>query len=93
MEDAERGDVSHVRKEGGKNGLSHAKPVEDEDVSLDDSGEEDEEEPSVVTIHSGVADLRGRALKYSRLKGRVPEILAGDSASTIEVSPRVVVSL
>ncbi len=34
-----------------------------------------------------------RALKYSRLKGRIPEVLAKDSASTIEVSPRVLVSL
>ncbi len=34
-----------------------------------------------------------RALKYSRLKGRVPEILARDTASAIEVSPRVIVSL
>jgi hypothetical protein len=34
-----------------------------------------------------------RALKYSRLKGKVPEILAKDSASAVDVSPRVVVSL
>lgn len=29
------------------------------------------------------------SLKYSRLKGRIPEILAKDSASAIDVSPRV----
>jgi hypothetical protein len=33
-----------------------------------------------------------RALKYSRLKGKLPEILAKDTASTIEVSSRVIVS-
>lgn len=32
------------------------------------------------------------ALKYSRLKGKLPEILAKDTASTIEVSSRVIVS-
>jgi hypothetical protein len=32
-----------------------------------------------------------RALKYSRLKGKLPEILAKDTASTIEVSSRVIV--
>jgi hypothetical protein len=31
------------------------------------------------------------ALKYSRLKGKLPEILAKDTASTIEVSSRVIV--
>nr|XP_019044083.1 vacuolar protein sorting 41 [Kwoniella bestiolae CBS 10118]OCF23013.1 vacuolar protein sorting 41 [Kwoniella bestiolae CBS 10118] len=47
---------------------------EDEGDEEDESDEEDEEP----------------ALKYSRLKGRIPEILAKDSASTIAVSPRVI---
>lgn len=34
---------------------------------------------------------RVRTLKYSRLKGKLPEILAKDTASTIEVSSRVIV--
>ncbi|WVF72944.1 hypothetical protein IAT40_007762 [Kwoniella sp. CBS 6097] len=46
-----------------------------EEEEEDDEDDEDDEEP---------------ALKYSRLKGKVPEILAKDSASTIAVSPRVV---
>lgn len=33
-----------------------------------------------------------RVLKYSRLKGKLPEILAKDSASAVDVSPRVLVS-
>ncbi|WVR07632.1 hypothetical protein IAU60_004674 [Kwoniella sp. DSM 27419] len=41
----------------------------------EDEDEDEEEEP---------------ALKYSRLKGKIPEILAKDSASTIAVSPRVI---
>jgi hypothetical protein len=31
-------------------------------------------------------------LKYSRLTGKLPEILAKDSASAVDVSPRVLVS-
>jgi hypothetical protein len=38
------------------------------------------------------AQLMNSALKYSRLKGKLPEILAKDTASTIEVSSRVIVS-
>jgi hypothetical protein len=36
-------------------------------------------------------DLMVSTLKYSRLKGKLPEILAKDTASTIEVSSRVIV--
>lgn len=35
--------------------------------------------------------LMDSTLKYSRLKGKLPEILAKDTASTIEVSSRVIV--
>ncbi|WRT70170.1 uncharacterized protein IL334_007164 [Kwoniella shivajii] len=46
-----------------------------DDTDDEDDDDDEEEEP---------------ALKYSRLKGRIPEILAKDSASTIAVSPRVI---
>ncbi|WVQ84653.1 hypothetical protein IAT38_006808 [Cryptococcus sp. DSM 104549] len=48
---------------------------EDSESEGDEDEDEEDEEP---------------ALKYSRLKGRIPEILAKDSASTIAVSPRVI---
>ncbi|OCF77367.1 vacuolar protein sorting 41 [Kwoniella mangroviensis CBS 8886] len=48
---------------------------QDEDTEEAEDDDEEEEEP---------------ALKYSRLKGRIPEILAKDTASTIAVSPRVI---
>lgn len=33
-----------------------------------------------------------RTLKYSKMKGKMPEILAKDTASTIEVGSRMIVS-
>lgn len=33
-----------------------------------------------------------RVLKYTRIKNRIPEILGKDSATAIDVSPRVMVS-
>ncbi|KAK8853266.1 hypothetical protein IAR55_003968 [Kwoniella newhampshirensis] len=49
----------------------------------DGEGETDEEEATEDEDEEP-------SLKYSRLKGRIPEILAKDSASTIAVSPRVI---
>ncbi|KIR53471.1 vacuolar protein sorting 41 [Cryptococcus gattii Ru294] len=46
---------------------------EEEEEDSEESSDEEEEEP---------------ALKYSRLKGRIPDILAKDTAATISVSPR-----
>ncbi|ODN99053.1 hypothetical protein I350_07207 [Cryptococcus amylolentus CBS 6273] len=48
--------------------------VSDEE-DIDEESDEEEEEP---------------ALKYSKLQGRIPEILAKDTASTISVSPRFI---
>ncbi|OWT37452.1 vacuolar protein sorting 41 [Cryptococcus neoformans Bt1] len=60
-----------------------AKSSEDDEEQIEDDGEEDSEE-------SSDEEEEEPALKYSRLKGRIPEILAKDSASTISVSSRSV---
>ena len=73
---------------------------EDEDISDDNSEGDDEdegdadgmteEEPCVsLAPCPSMADLS--KLKYSRLKGRLPEILAKDEVSAIAVGSRVIV--
>ncbi|KAK4685521.1 vacuolar protein sorting-associated protein 41, partial [Tremellales sp. Uapishka_1] len=59
-----------------ENGKQNGVEVESEEDSEEDSGEESEEEEPT--------------LKYSRLKGRLPEVLAKDRATAIDVSPRVI---
>ncbi|GFZ48801.1 hypothetical protein JCM24511_06550 [Saitozyma sp. JCM 24511] len=82
-EPREAGNVAeHAVEQAGQpqsgNAVADGDSEEDEGDEGDEASEEDsdgeEEEPS---------------LKYSRLKGRIPEILAKDSASAIDVSPRV----
>ncbi|OCF38071.1 vacuolar protein sorting 41 [Kwoniella heveanensis BCC8398] len=66
--------------EGDVDGSDHGSDQDHEEEDEEDEEDEDEDDE----------DDEEPALKYSRLKGKVPEILAKDSASTIAVSPRVV---
>ncbi|WWD19691.1 hypothetical protein CI109_104155 [Kwoniella shandongensis] len=68
----------HVQENGEAFKQEHGSEGEEEDDDGDGSDEDEDEEEDEEP-----------ALKYSRLKGKVPEILAKDSASTIAVSPRV----
>ncbi|WWC72071.1 uncharacterized protein I206_106031 [Kwoniella pini CBS 10737] len=68
-------DEDHSSDEDSEEGDSQGDDDEEGEEADDDEDDDDDDEP---------------ALKYSRLKGRIPEILGKDTASTIAVSPRVI---
>ncbi|WWC91761.1 uncharacterized protein L201_006708 [Kwoniella dendrophila CBS 6074] len=97
-EDDEEGDSSDAAEESGV--FSRTKEIPTKRVNgnaeIDinqpsgESDEEDDEMDDDEEDEDDEGDDEEPALKYSRLKGRIPEILTKDSASTIAVSPRVI---